>query len=130
MGWIAALKQGSPSVGDTETLVVKDETKVNPDVPITFVDGTGLSGEGGVSFGAPGSHIQDGYVKTIIRIDEVAQNIVCLPDSDVRGDESDSDAVTFLSGKKGGVGRWVWANKTWYLIPGGDAEADLDITVS
>lgn len=129
MGWIAALKQGSPSVGDTETLVVNDVTVINPDVAITFVDGTGLSGSAGVSFGAPGAHIQDGYVKTVIRIDEVAQTIIVLPDSDVRGDESDADAVTFLSEKKGGVGRWVWANKLWYLIPGGDAAADLDITV-
>ena len=129
MGWIAALKQGSPSVGDTETLVVVNETVVNPDLAVTFVDGTGLSGAGAVTFGAPGSHIEDGYIKTIIRIDETAQAISCLADPGVRGDEATADAITFPSGYKGGVARYVWAGGAWYAIPGVTAAADLDITV-
>tara|TARA_R110000824_G_scaffold24049_2_gene85091 strand:+ start:218 stop:610 length:393 start_codon:yes stop_codon:yes gene_type:complete len=129
MGWIAALKQGSPSVGDTETLVVVNDSVANPGIAVTFVDGTGLSGAGNVTFGAPPSHIQDGFIKTIIRIDETAQTISCLADAAVRGDEAEADSITFLSEVKGGVARYVWAGGVWYAIKGGDAIADLDVTV-
>ena len=41
MGWIAALKQGSPSAGSVETLLVKDGGRADGSKAVTFVDGTG-----------------------------------------------------------------------------------------
>jgi len=129
MGWIAALKQGSPSAGSIETLLVKDGGRADGSKAVTLVDGTGGSGTMTVTMGAPSSNVTDGFVKTIIRIDETAQIVGVLPDAALRGDEPTADAISFPSGVKGGVARYIWAGEKWYAIPGVTAAADLDITV-
>ena len=43
--------------------------------------------------------------------------------------EATADAVSFPSGVKGGVARYIWAGEKWYAIPGVTSASDLDITV-
>ena len=129
MGWIAALKQGVPSEGKVEKLTYPFPTNLDPSIAFTTLDGTGATGTTTLNLTKPSSFLAPGFIKTVVRLDATAQAIIIDVAAAVRGDENTADQTQFLASKKGGVARYVLSGDAWFNIPGGDAAADLDITI-